>query len=46
MVGGSGGGGGRSLVKCSPTFKVGYVGVLIKRGVYFETARNFDAGPF
>ena len=27
------------LVKCSLTFKVGY---LIKRGAYFETRRNFN----
>ena len=27
------------LVKCSLTFKVGY---LIKRGAYFESRRNFN----
>ena len=27
------------LVKCSLTFKVGY---LIKRGAYFETRENFN----
>ena len=34
-------GGGRigGLVKCSLTFKVGY---LIKRGAYFETKRNYN----
>ena len=32
-------GGGRVLIKCSLTFKVGY---LIKRGAYFETRRNYN----
>ena len=36
-MGGEGGGG--LLVKCSLTFKVGY---LIKRGAYFETRRNYN----
>ena len=33
------GGGGEVLVKCSLTFKVGY---LIKRGAYLETVRNYN----
>ena len=35
----SGGGRGGGVVKCSLTFKVGY---LIKRGAYFETRRSFN----
>ena len=35
----SGGGRDGGLVKCSLTFKVGY---LIKKGAYFETRRNFN----
>ena len=35
----SGGGRDGGFVKCSLTFKVGY---LIKRGAYFETGRNFN----
>ena len=38
----SGGGRGGGLVKCSLTFKVGY---LVKRGAYFETRRNYNI-PF
>ena len=34
-----GGGGGEVLVKCSLTFKFGY---LIKRGAYFETRRHYN----
>ena len=37
------GGGGGVLVKCSLTFKDGY---LIKRGAYFETRRNYNIYPF
>ena len=33
------GGGRGGLVKCSLTFKVGY---LIKSGAYFETRRNYN----
>ena len=33
------GGGGEMLLKCSLTFKVGY---LIERGAYFETRRNYN----
>ena len=31
--------GGGGVIKCSLTFKVGY---LIKRGACFETGKNFD----
>ena len=39
LSGGGRGGWGGVLVKCSLTFKDGY---LIKRGAYFETRRNYN----
>ena len=43
LSGGGSDGGGGGLVKCSLTFKVGY---LIKRGAYFETRVKLQYTPF